>query len=115
MFADAAECVYIGVIGVMIEVVVLFVEHLLRGGKFDREGAHPPYISAGLATKSASLRPLGIIRRRSKVWSRMIELARSGVSDSRRDDAKPLCSMSAPTGCLAHHDRRYGLLHQNPG
>jgi hypothetical protein len=35
MFADSAEGVYIGVIGVIIEVLVLFVEHLLRGSQFD--------------------------------------------------------------------------------
>jgi hypothetical protein len=41
MFADTAECVYVGVIGVVIEVFMLFVEYLLRRGEFDVEGAYP--------------------------------------------------------------------------
>jgi hypothetical protein len=66
MFADAAECVYVGVIGVMIKVFVLFVGHLLRGGEFNLEGAYPSY-SVVLATRLTSFCHLGNIRRRSNL------------------------------------------------
>ncbi len=58
MSADAAECVYIGFIGTTIKILVFFVEHLLRRGKFDGEGAYPSY-SVVFEMRSASLRHLG--------------------------------------------------------
>lgn len=70
----------------MTEGFVLFVEHLPRGGKFDWEGAHPSH-SVVFAARAASFRHLGDIRRRSKVCSKEVEWAGSGVSDRWRNDA----------------------------
>jgi hypothetical protein len=48
----------------VIEALVLLVEHLLSGSKFDCEGAHPSY-DIVFASKAASSH-LGCIRRKLK-------------------------------------------------
>ena len=81
MFADSAERVYVGVIGIMIEILVLFVDYLLGGSKFDWEGVHLSYI---VFAAKATVYHLDSICRMSEVCSRSIELARSGISDGWR-------------------------------
>jgi hypothetical protein len=85
VFAYLAERVYVGVICVVIEVLVLDIEHLLCGGKFNGERAHPSH-SVVCSAKAASFRHLGRIRRRSKICSKEVEWARSSISDRWRND-----------------------------
>jgi hypothetical protein len=69
-----------GVIGVVIEVFVVIVKHLLRGGEFGVEGAYPSH-SVVFATGSTSLCHLGSIRTRSEIFSRRVKPAKFGVPD----------------------------------
>jgi hypothetical protein len=64
VFADSAERVQVGIIGVLTQVFVLFIEHHPRGRKFDREGANPPYTI--IFTAKSATRHLGGIRRRHR-------------------------------------------------
>jgi hypothetical protein len=43
VFADSPKRVNVRVVDVLVELFVLFIEHLLCSGKLDVEGAHPSY------------------------------------------------------------------------
>lgn len=79
MFANSAKRVYVDIIVILREILVFFVEHLLRGSEFDREGANPSY-SVVFAAK-AVVHHLNIDGRMAEVWMLTTQKIMPATSD----------------------------------